>query len=94
MAMYGQEDGKRVEDQSQGRAFIIALANPRMLHARLPGSIIDRCQHCDSVFRRKAGYGTLANARHWIAAFIFPAAGEDMSNSRGIHVLKDVLWYR
>lgn len=29
----------------QRRVFITALGNPRMLHARLPGGIIDRSQH-------------------------------------------------
>lgn len=63
----------------QRRVFIIALGTPRMLHARLPGGIIDRGQHCDACFwsqgGRRDGYGTLANTHHWMAVPIIPAAG-------------------
>ena len=83
-----REDGKRAEDQSPGKGF---YHNSRMLHARLPGGIIDRGQHCDSVFLVA---DVTVTRRHWMAASIDPLRGRDMNNSRGIHVLEDVLWHR
>jgi len=55
----------------QRRVFIIAFETPQMLHARLPGGIIDRGQHCDACFEsqggRRDGYGTLAiHAIGWL----------------------------
>lgn len=61
----------------QRRVFIIALGKPRMPHARLPGGIIDRSQHCDACSSRKVADVTATEPwqiHHWMAVPIIPAA--------------------
>jgi hypothetical protein len=78
----------------QRRLFIIALGTPRMPHARLPGGIIE-ASTATRVFSRKAADMTatkpwLLHTIGWLCPSFLLREG-DMSNSRGIHVLEDVL---